>query len=297
MNEKIVMKREKHGQCIHCGIQCYEIKKVGGGLMKKKEVTKIPLNVPGKVDHGRCLKPECTSKGAYVQVAPPTPDKKLKVPKIPGKVVQNVVQGGAHVALAAVTGDPTGLLGFVANGGAGGGNNANSGGGTAYDPYSNLIHQAVQQPQQTNPVGHVLANQMQQIMDQQAAFAQQQQQRQQQLLQQQLQSNPFGDILSNYNNQMQQIMAQQATFAQQRQVDPIGDILGNYNNQMQQIMTQASAQQAAAMQRAVAPTVDATNNNNINGHLIMHPPQHWENKELLCPNYHKTTHHSKSTHK
>ena len=45
--------RYKHGQCPNCGTQLFKIKKKG--LLNKTEVRK-PLNTPGLVERGQCLK-------------------------------------------------------------------------------------------------------------------------------------------------------------------------------------------------------------------------------------------------
>lgn len=57
----VVEDRLKHGQCIHCGIQTHQVIRKSLG---KKE--KIPLNIPGAVEHGRCLRESCQQAGINV---------------------------------------------------------------------------------------------------------------------------------------------------------------------------------------------------------------------------------------
>ena len=57
----------KHGQCIHCGIQTHTVVKK---MFSKK---KTPLNIPGKVENGRCLKTSCLEAGSNVAMDPNQP--------------------------------------------------------------------------------------------------------------------------------------------------------------------------------------------------------------------------------
>ena len=66
-SKKLINDRVKHGQCIHCGIQTHTIVK----KMFSKE--KTPLNIPGKVEYGRCLNTSCLEAGSNVVMDPNQP--------------------------------------------------------------------------------------------------------------------------------------------------------------------------------------------------------------------------------
>ena len=57
-SEKVIKDRLKNGQCIHCGVQTHEVVKK---MFHKSK--KIPLNIPGIVEHGRCMSASCQQAG------------------------------------------------------------------------------------------------------------------------------------------------------------------------------------------------------------------------------------------
>lgn len=57
----VINDRLKNGQCIHCGIQTHKIVKK---MFGKNE--KIPLHIPGTVEHGRCMLASCQQAGNNV---------------------------------------------------------------------------------------------------------------------------------------------------------------------------------------------------------------------------------------
>eukprot|EP00957_Ditylum_brightwellii_P194322 14799241-Ditylum_brightwellii.AAC.1 len=51
---EIIKRRMKEGQCPHCGCQTHKVKKRMGITYKK-----LPLDIPGQVDRGSCLRESC----------------------------------------------------------------------------------------------------------------------------------------------------------------------------------------------------------------------------------------------
>jgi hypothetical protein len=183
MSSKVVASRLKQGQCIHCGIQTHEIKTKRLGLQTKK----IPLNIPGHVQHGRCLQASCLQAGSTI----PNDDDKPsgsnnnnnsgRGSKINAQTVGAAAQV-VSIGLGMLVGAPE--LGEAVAGFAGA-VTADSSSSTAAADFSSMSQQQQpdvmamlqqQQQQQTPDYMAILQQQQQQTPDYMAMLEQQQQQ-------------------------------------------------------------------------------------------------------------------------
>jgi hypothetical protein len=183
MSSKVVASRLKQGQCIHCGIQTHEIKTKRLGLQTKK----IPLNIPGHVQHGRCLQASCLQAGSTI----PNDDDKPsgnnnnnnnnsggRGSKINAQTVGAAAQV-VSIGVGMLVGAPE--LGEAVAGFAGA-VTADSSSSTAAADFSSMSQQqqpdymAILQQQQTPDIMAMLQQQQQQTPDYMAILQQQQQQ-------------------------------------------------------------------------------------------------------------------------
>jgi hypothetical protein len=233
MSSKVIASRLKQGQCIHCGIQMHEIKTKRMGLATKK----IPLDIPGHVQHGRCLQASCLQAGSTV----PNDD----VHKPSGSRINAQTVGAAaqvaSIGLGMLVGAPE--LGEAVAGFAGA--VADSSSSTAATEASSSSMSQQQQPdhmamlqQQQQPDYMAMLQQQQQQQPDYMAMLQQQQQEQQQpdymamLQQQQQQQQQQPDYMAMLQQQQQQQPDYMAILQQQQQQQP--DCMAILQQQQQQ---------------------------------------------------------------
>lgn len=226
-SQQVIKDRLKNGQCIHCGIQTHTVRKK---MLRKDE--KIPLNIAGRVEHGRCMQASCLQAGNNVAVAGGA-DNNNK----PGRVSAHGVGMAASVggAVMAGLGIPGGELlsgvgqavtdsscssSSVPSYSAFGGGMA---GGSSQQHIAQLLAQSRQREQQA----------WEQLKQIQAQSQQQSQQVMEQLMQQQQQQQqiqpPYMQSQSPYMQQLQ---------AQQQSLQYIAQSLAQSQQQSQQAMEQ-----------------------------------------------------------
>ena len=159
-SQKVINNRLKNGQCIHCGIHTHKIIKK---MFQKNQ--KIPLNLPGTVEHGRCMLTSCQQAGNTVTLDNTNkPNRLAGVVRVAGRAA--TVVGAVLSGLGFPGGEALRILGAAAAG-TSSTNHQQTGFGNAMAAHQQQVHENIAAIQQQ------YLNQQQQHQDNAAAYHQQ----------------------------------------------------------------------------------------------------------------------------